>query len=301
VNLRQIEVFRAFMMAGTISDAAKLLGVSQPAVSSMLHHIQDRSGIRLFEQVKGRLLPTREAQTLFAEIQTTWKSVERVQRLCRDLSTGRASVLRIAASPSLGPHVIPSVVKGLEQAFPRLSVSLELFTPALLIDCLASGDADIGIASHAVDHPAVLAQLVGSAPMVCVMRPEHPLAALPSVRIADLKGLPLVSHSSEMPEGALIAEAFRSAGVEPQSQIQVRSGQSACWFVRSGAGVALLGTTTIAGNTFPDLISRPIEPSLSLDILILRNPLRSLSKAARAFSAGIEAYCSENFPQRIDR
>ena len=287
MNLRQIEVFRAFMMAGTISDAAKMLGVSQPAVSSMLHHIQDRSGIRLFEQVKGRLLPTQEAQTLFAEIQTTWKSVERVQRLCRDLSTGRASVLRIAASPSLGPHIIPSVVKGMEQAFPRLSVSLELFTPTLLIDCLAAGDADIGIASHAVDHPAVLTKRVGS--------------ARASVRIADLAGLPLVSHSLDMPEGALIAEAFRCAGIEPRSQTQVRSGQSACWFVRSGAGVALVGAVTIAGDTFPELISRPIEPCLSLDIVILRNPLRALSKAARAFSSGIEAYCSAHFPQKLER
>ena len=301
MNLRQIEVFRAFMMAGTISDAAKMLGVSQPAVSSLLHHILDRSGIRLFEQVKGRLLPTQEAQTLFAEIQTTWKSVERVQRLCRDLSTGRASVLRIAASPSLGPHIIPSVVKGMEQAFPRLSVSLELFTPTLLIDCLAAGDADIGIASHAVDHPAVLTKRVGSAPMVCVMRPEHPLAARASVRIADLAGLPLVSHSLDMPEGALIAEAFRCAGIEPRSQTQVRSGQSACWFVRSGAGVALVGAVTIAGDTFPELISRPIEPCLSLDIVILRNPLRALSKAARAFSSGIEAYCSAHFPQKLER
>lgn len=298
MNLRQIEVFRAFMLTGTIGDAARLLGISQPAVSVMLHHIQDRNNLRLFEPVKGRLLPTPEAQALLAEVTVAWKSVERVQRLCQDLSTGRASMLRIAGTPSLGVHVIPKAIKGLEAAFPGLSVSLELFTPPLLVECLLSGESNVGVASCDIGHPGVLARHVGTAPIVCAMPHGHPLAHRPSIAIADLHGSALVTHSAEMPEGALIAEALRAAGIVTGPRIQVRSGQSACWFVRAGAGLALLDAITVAGDAFPDLVIRPVEPRLCLPVMTLRTPRRSLNKPALAFTRGIEAFCQIHFPRQ---
>lgn len=298
MNLRQIEVFRAFMLTGTIGDAAKLLGVSQPAVSSMLHHVQSRSGIRLFEPIKGRLLPTAEALILFAEIQLTWKSVERIQQLCEDLARGRSGALRIAASTSLGTHVVPTLVKSLEKDYPKLSVSMELFTPSLLVECLIGGFADVGVASYDVDHPGVLTKKVGATPIVCVTPRGHALAAKPAVTIQDLAPFELVTHSLEMPEGTLIADTFMSAGIVPRSRIQVRSGQSACWFVRSGAGVALVDAMTVAGKAFPDLVTRPLDPPLSLPIITLRSPARSLSKAALAFAQSIETYCKREFPIR---
>ncbi|CAJ3076526.1 LysR family transcriptional regulator [Burkholderia pseudomallei] len=61
LNLRQIEVFRAIMLTGSISGAAKLLHVSQPAVSRLISYAEQRLGLALFERIKGRLYPTPEA------------------------------------------------------------------------------------------------------------------------------------------------------------------------------------------------------------------------------------------------
>ena len=62
LSLRQIEVFRAIMMAGSISGAGRMLHVSQPAVSRVLALTETRLGYPLFERAKGRLLPTPEAR-----------------------------------------------------------------------------------------------------------------------------------------------------------------------------------------------------------------------------------------------
>lgn len=62
LNLRQIEVFRAVMITGSINGAAQLLYVSQPAVSRMLSHTEARIGFQLFERVKGWLYPSPEAR-----------------------------------------------------------------------------------------------------------------------------------------------------------------------------------------------------------------------------------------------
>jgi DNA-binding transcriptional LysR family regulator len=61
VNLRQMEAFRAIMREGTVTDAAKLLGLSQPSATELLKHTEAKLGFRLFDRFKGRLRPTPEA------------------------------------------------------------------------------------------------------------------------------------------------------------------------------------------------------------------------------------------------
>lgn len=78
LNLRQIEVFRAIMMAGSISGAGRMLHVSQPAVSRVLALTESRLGYRLFERVKSRLSPTAEARRLYAEVEQVYGGIQRV-------------------------------------------------------------------------------------------------------------------------------------------------------------------------------------------------------------------------------
>ena len=65
MRLRQIEVFRAVMLTGTVSEAARLLHVSQPVVTRVLQHAEASLGFRLFDRQRGRLQPTPEAQALY--------------------------------------------------------------------------------------------------------------------------------------------------------------------------------------------------------------------------------------------
>ncbi len=67
LQLRHIEVFHAVYSCGSISSAAKLLHVTQPAISKSLQHAESRLGYLLFERHKGRLIPTDEARILFVE------------------------------------------------------------------------------------------------------------------------------------------------------------------------------------------------------------------------------------------
>ena len=63
------------MIAGGVSNAAKLLRVSQPGISNLLRHIEDKLGVSLFARIKRRLIPTPEAEVLFEEISQLWKGV----------------------------------------------------------------------------------------------------------------------------------------------------------------------------------------------------------------------------------
>ena len=75
INFRQIEVFRAVMIARSVSGAADILNVTQPGLSRTLKQMESKLDIELFVRKKGRLFPTPEAEELFAEVQSIYKNI----------------------------------------------------------------------------------------------------------------------------------------------------------------------------------------------------------------------------------
>ena len=261
INVRQMEVFRAVLLSGTVSGAARYLRVSQPAVSMALNRLQNTLGVLLFDRVRGRLLPTPEALRLFEEIEAAWKGIERVTAFADELSQDRSEILRVAVQASLGSGVLPSIVTRLLDLHPRLKVKVELVTPQLLIEALLVGDSDIGLAFEPIDHPHLLIDRIGSARLVCAMLEDHPLAKLDAVLLVDLTGYRQISHSMQMTEGRLIEDAFAAADLKQDAGIEVRSGQTACHFVQAGAGIALIDDAALAVDTFKGLVVRPLRDS----------------------------------------
>ena len=120
LNLRQMEVFRAVMFTGGVNSAAQWLHVSPPAVSKVLAQAVRASGLQLFERVKGRLVPTPEAQALYAEVDELWRKVERVRETARELAQPARARLRLVCSSSLGPFVVSRSVARLYERVPAL-------------------------------------------------------------------------------------------------------------------------------------------------------------------------------------
>ena len=75
-NLRHFDVVRSVMEAGSVTEAARLLRVSQPAVSKTLAQVEDRLGFRLFTRDRGRLIATAEARALLPEIEKAFLAVD---------------------------------------------------------------------------------------------------------------------------------------------------------------------------------------------------------------------------------
>lgn len=75
LNLRQVEAFKAVIEYGTVSRAAEMMNVSQPAMSKLIAHLEEDTALRLFDRVKGRLVATRRGMRLYEEIDRIFAGV----------------------------------------------------------------------------------------------------------------------------------------------------------------------------------------------------------------------------------
>ena len=85
MRLKHIEVFNAIMLTGTASAAARLLHVTQPAVTQALQHAELQLGYALFTRQRNRLVPTHEGQALYPEVQRLMSQLESVRRIAAAL------------------------------------------------------------------------------------------------------------------------------------------------------------------------------------------------------------------------
>lgn len=288
MNLRQIEAFRAVMTAGTVRGAAALLGVSEPAISKLLALAERRTGLRLFDRSKGRLVPTPEARTLHQEVDFLWRRVERVQDTVRSLGNPTAASLSVSVSPSLA-QLVPPVLNQLFNRIPELKYRVTVLAPGELVAEVAEGGADLGVALAPPRHPGLIELARYECGLVCVMPTGHPLARRRVVRKADLSDCRLITIERS---SGVLERAFADLDVS----MELRSGPIACWFVQAGVGVALVDAAVVGTRSYAGIVARPFRPSPTIEVLVLRNAARPLSRTAERFCSLFDQAWKRHLP-----
>jgi DNA-binding transcriptional LysR family regulator len=194
MNVRQIEVFRALMLNGTVSAAARFLNVSQPGVSRLVHNLEDRSGVRLFSRVKGRLEPTREALMLYEEVGRAWQGVERVRSFLARLAKAQAGLVRIAAAHALAHTLVLDRLAGIRRSHPDVHLAIDFAPFNEMIAALLGGKFDLGVTIAERTQPNLQHRRAAVLKVVLAVPKGHRLARRRSITPDDLVGQPMITY-----------------------------------------------------------------------------------------------------------
>jgi DNA-binding transcriptional LysR family regulator len=266
MNLRQIEVFRAVMMAGSVSGAAQLLHISQPAVSRLISYTEQRLGFPLFQRVRGRLHPTAEAQQLFSEVEVLYQNVQRINGLAGDMANRTSGVLRIACSPSLASALLPMTMASFARRHPDVKVTLESMLAEPLVDALLTQRVDVVVAIVPLQHPRIQTHRLFRNRIVAALPPGHPLTARKRLRVADLRNERVIGYSPETPMAHAIGRLYDGARLAPRWVMEVKQTHVACAMAGQGLGIALVDEQARLGGAWPMLEVRDITPSIDLQV-----------------------------------
>jgi DNA-binding transcriptional LysR family regulator len=110
------KIFWAVMRSGNQHEAARRLGLSQPAVSKLLRYVEHQIGFPLFDRIKGRLHPTPEAHVFYTAIDGTFGRLEAAGRLARDLRRRMNGRITITTSSTFNLVLLPSAIAAFRQS-----------------------------------------------------------------------------------------------------------------------------------------------------------------------------------------
>jgi DNA-binding transcriptional LysR family regulator len=289
MNLRHLEVIYSVMKAGSVTSAARMLGMSQPACSMMLKHAESHFGIRLFERVGGRMQPTPDAQALMPHAEAIFDQVSAFNRIAKDLKGGRLGRLTIGSSPGLLGAIIPPAADSFSKKYPMEGFTLLAISRAQVIERVKSGELDIGIVFDPVDSSGIKMTHLSSTEIACVVPVDHPLAERKTIGVADLVGLPVISYGRETMLGGLIAAQFVEAtGIEPSIACEVNSATTACILSGRMGYVALIEPLIMSSGIFPGLVVKPFRPLIEHKIQMIEQLNQPRSHLAELFAAHLK-------------
>jgi len=172
VKIRHIEIFHAIRTTGSVSRAARLLNISQSAVSKTLGHAELQLGFKLFERVKGRLKLTPEAQSLAPEIEKMMNQLEHIRSLASNIHQHPAGSLKLGCLPSLGLHLMPQAVSLIRQRYPDINIEITTGHESELIRKLRSREINIAFTFKPDEYPDCSSSTIAKVNMV-LAGPRH--------------------------------------------------------------------------------------------------------------------------------
>lgn len=268
-NLRQIEAFKAVIETGTVSRAAELLSISQPAASKLLTHLEEDVGLELFDRRRGRLVPTERGMRLYEEIDRIFAGVNQIDRAIESIRREEHDRLLVGVMPGLaGPFISRAVVAFLER-HPKAYVSISARSSQFIADWLMARQLDIGIITMQIDHRHFEAEPLLSLPLVCVMPLGHPLARKSRVTANDLAKERFVSFAEGSRTRRSIEAVFKKAGLTPNTVLDASVATTICELVAAGVGVTL-EHPLLLGSVRGRVAVRPFDPPTPLDFLLCR-------------------------------
>lgn len=283
MNARDIEIFRSVMVSGTASKTAALLGISQSAVSQSLRKLETSADLCLFERIRGRLIPTREAQILLNDIERHFVGMQAIEHRVRSLKSGGSDRLTAAVYPALGFSFLPHVVASFRHRFPETYISLQIMSSKDVHAHVTSGQADFGLMADEMSLAGLEHSLFYRTQCVVVMNQDHPLKNKQVITLTDLQDMDFIALNAEDSSRIRLDALLQNAHVVPRRIVETPYSQTVCELARQGVGIGVANPVTAIGYADSGLVLKRAAFDVEFRAILLFRTDRLFSESSKQF------------------
>ena len=296
MNLTQLNVFREVMETGSISQTAKKLNRTQPAISLALKNLEKTLGLTLFERKGRRLVPVPEAHYLLAETTGILDRLATITRTMDGLIKGHTGSLNIATMPGPSAFLFPRFISQSVGENPEIRITLSTRSSPQIIELAGTQNIDFGFADfeHSAGKNTQYSAELILADCFCAVDLENPLAARESITISDLDSAPMGGLHATHPFQRKIRQEFQDNSATYNPTVTCQYFLPLIPFVSSGQCCSIVDPLTVATERELNLsggrvVFVPFEKPLRYEYAILEPDHRPPSQLALKIKAGWKA------------
>lgn len=271
MNVSQIKAFIAVVDHLSFSEAARSLGVSQPAVTMQIQSLEADVGVTLFDRGYRKVELTEGGAALLPHARHILAEIDRARDSIEKLSDAVSGRLTIAASTTPGQYVLPRLLGGFLKEYPAVGVTLRVYDTTDVITEVESGQADLGMTGAEVRGAKVHYEQLGADDLLLVCPPDHALARRKNVTFAELTDQPFIVREAGSGTRMVAEDIIRRGGLDPAELdvvMELGTNEAVLSAVEGGMGLGIvsawvaqkaidLGTVALVPeSTFP--VSRPL-------------------------------------------
>lgn len=288
LNSRHIEIFYSVYKYKTLTNAAKILNVSQPALSKSIQYAEHKLNLKLFNKSSGMLVPTPEADLLFKHAEKINLSVKEFNQMADNLSNNPSESIEIGVTPSLGTSFLPEYLAKFNELEPAIKFTIINSQSHELLESLHDFSHDIIICYNPPKLEQYKQTILKRGEMVFITsKDDKRFKDKTYIELKHLAKESLIKIDND--QSTLLAENNRDAftlegyfeqkKIKPQWIAKTETFHVAKKMVEKGiAGAVIDGTTALTGDS-SELHVLKIKPAIKYKIVCINNPNKPKSKS----------------------
>lgn len=283
MDLRQLRYFQAVAAAGRITSAARELGITQPALSIALGKLESELGVVLFDRDHRGVHLTESGRTLLEVVTQAMTIIEEGRQQLSGLENEPVGRFVLGCPSALGCYLLPALLPGLLDSFPRLELVIRAATSRELEAAVVAREVHFGLCTHS-PQASDLVMLDLFRDEVCVIAPPLPGSRAPRGwgEATSLLRRSTLVYSSAMPQAAEILDELAARGLAPARRLDCGDVHMVAEAALAGLGVAILPRRVAAHRHGSRLA--PLHPRLPTVTDTIRLLYRSDTHRTRAAS-----------------
>lgn len=244
LTLRQLKVFEAVVEHMSFTRAAEALHLTQPAVSMQIKQLEDNVGLPLFEQLGRRIYLTEAGREMHRYSRVVMQQIAEAGAVLEEMKGIRRGRLNLAVA-STANYFATRLIATFSRRVPHLAVSLDVTNREGLLRDLDGNETDLVIMGQPPEDPELVAEPFMDNPLVVIAAPEHPLAGLRRIPLADLQGESFVVREPASGTRIAMERFFAERGVRLRTGMEMRSNEAVQQAVQAGLGLGIVSIHTL--------------------------------------------------------
>ena len=281
MNSKQLGYFHEVARLQSFSKAAETLHIAQPAISMSIQKFERELGLRLFHRNDRKIRLTDEGQRLFKHADIILKNLDDAQLEMRELKGLTQGSVRIGIPSMLGSYYFPPILMAFKHRHPELNLEVIEGGTWQLQQMVESGELDLGVIVSEFVPDTLHTELFLREQMMVTLSKEHPFATQPSVTYEDFFSEELVMFKEGYFHRKIVDRIAGQIGAKPHIGFETNLIPLIKSIVKQGFGISTLLGMVIEDDD--DLIARPFNQPVWLDLSIAWNKDRHLSQANQTF------------------
>lgn len=225
-----------------LSRAAKNLHTSQPAISKQIQLLEEELGVDIFLRNGKRIVKiTPPGQLIIQTAVKMLRDADNLKKIAQEFTNEAGGTLTIATTHTQARYSLPPVIKRFTARYPKVKLILRQGSPVQIAALVTSGEADIGIATEALEQYQELVMLPCYQWNRCIIvPPKHPLLKLKKLTLEAINRYPIITYDSTFTGRSKINQAFASHELEPNVVLTAIDSDVIKTYVELGLGVGIL-------------------------------------------------------------
>lgn len=282
LNPRQLSLFQAIALTGSISAAARQLGISQPAASNMLGRLEEAVGLVLFKRMQGQLEITPEGSALLIEATHALDVLKTLETRVEQLVRLEYGMLTVGALGWVSMGILPFVISDFMREHPGIKVSLQTHASTKVVDAVIAGHFDIGVVETPSPTPSLRISPF-QVDLIAVLPEGSDLMETDTLTPQHLHGVPLVTLDRGHATTQRLVQNFNLVGAECNIVAESHLFSPALIMCQEGVGIAIVAEHTARQHHIKRRRIKKLSPTIPFPISVITARYRPRSRLSHAF------------------